>query len=190
MEQINMRLDTIINGQTEIHKELASMQQEMRDFKHHVNQELRDVKQNVVDLTEKVDQLLVRIDNLEKPPLQNTQNPPCLPMSSSSQTSILDLPPEMVEMIIQKITSPQDVGNFSIALVGTRHEKFVMENFLKPQLKIFTSLDLNLKESLKNEGWFEECKDTKLIVRLWKEFKPSLPGIKTFDLDFRHFEYI
>ena len=94
----------------------------------------------------------------------------------SYQTNILDLPPEMVEKIIQKITSPQDVGNFSIALVGTRHEKFVMENFLKPQLKIFASLDLNLKRSLKNEGWFEECEDTKLIVRLWKEFKPSLPG--------------
>ena len=173
-----MRLDTIINGQTEIHKELASMQQEMRAFKHHVNQELRDVKQNVVDLTEKVDQLLVRIDNLEKPPLQNTQNPRLL-MSSSSQTSILDLPPEMVEMIIQKITSPQDVGNFSIALVGTRHEKFVLGDFLKPQLKIFASLDLNLKRSLKNEGWFEECKDTKLIVRLWKEFNPSLPLVVT-----------
>ena len=147
-----MRLDTIINGQAEILK----AQKEMQAFQCQVNQELRDVKQNVVDLTEKVDQLLVRIDNLEKPPLQNTQNPPCLPMSSSSQTSILDLPPEMVEMIIQKITSPQDVGNFSIALVGTRHEKFVMENFLKPQLKIFASLDLNLKRSLKNGGWSEE----------------------------------
>ena len=98
----------------------------------------------------------------------------------SYQTSILDLPPEMVEKIIQKFTSPQDVINCSIALVGTRHEKFVMENFLKPQLKIFASLDLNLKRSLKNEGWFKECEDTKLIVRLWKEFKPSLPGIKTF----------
>ena len=88
----------------------------------------------------------------------------------------MDLPSEMVEKIIQKFTSIQDVINCSIALVGTRHEKFVMENFLKPQLKIFASLDLNLKESLKNEGWFEECKDTKLILRLWKEFKPSLPG--------------
>ena len=160
MEQIKIQLDTIINGQTEILKEL------------------RDVKQNVVDLTEKVDQLSVRIDAFEgkKPPLQNTQNPRLL-MSSSSQTSILDLPPEMVEMIIQKITSTQDVTNCSIALVGTRHEKFVMENFLKPQLKIFASLDLNLKESLKNEGWFEECQDVILIVRLWKEFKPFLPGI-------------
>ena len=157
MEQLKIQLDTIINGQTEILKEL------------------RDVKQNVVELTEKVDELLVRINTLEKHPLQNNQNPRLL-MSPSSPTSILDLPPEMVEMIIQKITSPQDVGNFSIALVGTRHEKFVMENFLKPQLKIFASLDLNLKESLKNEGWFEECEDTKLIVRLWKEFKPSLPG--------------
>ena len=106
----------------------------------------------------------------------------------SSQTSIL--PPEMVENIIQKFTSIQDVINFSIALVGTRHEQFVIQNYLKPQLKIFASLDLNLKRSLKNEGWSEECEDTKLIVRLWKEFKPSLPGINTFDLDFIHFEYI
>ena len=99
----------------------------------------------------------------------------------SYQTSFLDLPPEMVEKIIQKFTSTHDVINCSIALVGTRHEKFVMENFLKPQLKIFASLDLNLKQSLKNVGWFEECEDTKLIVRLWKEFKPSLPGINTFN---------
>ena len=170
-----MRLDTIINGQTEIHKELASMQQEMRDFKHHVNQELRDVKQNVVDLTEKVDQLLVRIDALEKPPLQNTPNQCCI-SPRSSQTSILDLPPEILEMVFQNFTSTQDVENCSIALAGTRHEEFVTQNYLKPQLKIFASLDLNLKESLRNEGWFEECKDTKLIIRLWKEFKPSLPG--------------
>ena len=92
------------------------------------------------------------------------------------QTSFLDLPPEMVEKIIQKFTSIQDVINCSIALVGTRHEEFVMEDFLKPQLKIFASLDRNLKKSLKNEGWFEECEDTKLIVRLWREFQPSLPG--------------
>ena len=101
----------------------------------------------------------------------------------SYQTNILDLPPEMVEKIIQKFTSIQDVTNCSIALAGTRHEEFVTQKFLKPQLnylksqlKIFASLDLNLKESLKNEGWFEECEDTKLIIRLWKEFQPSLPG--------------
>ena len=92
------------------------------------------------------------------------------------QTSILDLPPEMVEKIIQKFTSTQDVTNCSIALVGTRHEKFVKENFLKPQLKIFAFLDHNLYRSLINEGWFDECQDTKLIARLWKKFQPTLPG--------------
>ena len=102
----------------------------------------------------------------------------------SYQTSILDLPPEMVEKIFHKFTSPQDVTNFSLALVGTRHEKFVMGDFLKPQLNIFASLDLNLKESLKNEGWFEECEDKKLIIRLWKEFKPSLPGKIILNLTF------
>ena len=58
MEQIKIQLDTIINGQTEIRKE-------MQAFQCQVNQELRDVKQNVVILTEKVDQLLIRICHLE-----------------------------------------------------------------------------------------------------------------------------
>ena len=95
----------------------------------------------------------------------------------SSQANILYLPPEMVERIIKKFTTTQDVTNFSIALVGTRHEKFVMENFLKPQLKIFASLDLNLNKPFRNEGWFKECEDTKLIVKLWKKFKPFLPSM-------------
>ena len=113
----------------------------------------------------------------------------------SYQTNILDLPPEMVEKIIQKFTSIQDVTNCSIALAGTRHEEFVTQKFLKPQmnylksqLKIFASLDLNLKESLRKEGMprykIGECQDTKLIVRLWKEFKPSLPGKIILNLTF------
>ena len=66
----------------------------------------------------------------------------------SYQTSIL--PPEMVEKIIKKSTSIQDVINFSLALVGTRHEEFVTQNFLKPQLKIFASLP-SLNDCLRNE---------------------------------------
>ena len=92
----------------------------------------------------------------------------------SYQTSIL--PPEMVEKIIQNFTSIQDVTNFSIALVGTRHEKFAMENFLKPQLKNFATLP-SLNESLRNEGWVEECQDTKLILRLFKEYRPILSSM-------------
>ena len=98
----------------------------------------------------------------------------------SSQKSILDLPTEIFEMIFQRISATKDVENCSIVLAGTRHEKFVMEHFLKPQLNIFASLDVNLNKSLKNEGWFEECQDTKLIVRLWKEFKPVLPSMYLF----------
>ena len=98
----------------------------------------------------------------------------------SSQTSILILPPEILKMIFQKFTATQDVENCSIAFAGTRHEEFVTQKFLKQQMKNFASLDLNLKESLKNEGWFEECEDTKLIIQLWKEFKPSLPGINIY----------
>ena len=110
--------------------------------------------------------------------------------------TIENLPLELIdnpiteEPSIFKNLDETDIIKCSEALIGTIHEGFVTQKFLKPQLNIFASLDLNLKESLKNEGWFEECEDTKLIVKLWNEFKPSLPGINIFDLDFIHFEYI
>ena len=94
----------------------------------------------------------------------------------SSQKSILDLPTEIFEMIFQRISATKDVENCSIVLAGTRHEKFVMEHFLKPQLNIFASLDVNLNKSMKNMGWFQECQDIRLIARLWKKLKP-LKGI-------------
>ena len=92
-----------------------------------------------------------------------------------------NLPLELVdnpideEPSIFKNLDETDILNCSIALIGTIHEEYVTQKFLKPQLKIFASLP-SLNESLRNEGWFEECQDTKLIVRLWKKFKPYLPG--------------
>ena len=100
----------------------------------------------------------------------------------NKMATIENLPQELIansiaeEPSIFDYLNHTDKVNFSIALAGTIHEEFVTEKFLKPQLKIFASLDLKLKESLRNEGWFEECEDTKLIIHLWKEFKPSLPG--------------
>ena len=94
----------------------------------------------------------------------------------SPQRSILDLPREILEMIFQKFSVTQDVSNCSIAFAGTIHEEYVTHMFLKPQLKIFASLDVILNKSLKNEGWFEECQDSNLIERLWKEFNPSAQG--------------
>ena len=96
--------------------------------------------------------------------------------------TIENLPLELIdnpiaeEPSIFKNLDETDIINCSEALIGTRYEEYVTQKFLKPQLKIFASLDLNLKESLKNEGWSEECKNTKLMIHLWKEFKPSLPG--------------
>ena len=109
--------------------------------------------------------------------------------------TIENLPLELIdnpiaeEPSIFKNLDETDILNCSEALIGTRFEQYVTQKFLKPQLKIFASLDLSLKESLRNEGWFEECEDTKLITHLWKEFKLCLPGKNTFDLYFRHFEY-
>ena len=120
----------------------------------------------------------------------------------SSQTSIKDnlkifkmatienLPLELIdnpiaeEPSIFKYLNETDILNCSVALAGTRFEQYVTQKFLKPQLKIFASLP-SLNESLRNEGWFEECEDTKLIIRLWKEFKPSLPG-KIFLINIRY----
>ena len=95
--------------------------------------------------------------------------------------TIENLPLELIdnpiaeEPSIFKNLNETDIINCSEALIGTRYEEYFAQKFLKPQLKIFASLS-SLNESLRNEGWFEECEDTKLIVRLWKEFKASLPG--------------
>ena len=92
--------------------------------------------------------------------------------------TIENLPQELIdnpiaeEPSIFKNLDETDIINCSEALIGTIHEGFVSQKFLKPQLNIFASLDVHLKESLENEGWFQECQDIKLIARLWKEFKP------------------
>ena len=104
--------------------------------------------------------------------------------------TIENLPLELIdnpiaeEPSIFKNLDETDILNCSEALIGTRFEQYVTQKFLKPQLKIFASLDPSLKEFLENEGWFKECEDTKLIVRLWKESKPSLPGKININLTF------
>ena len=80
------------------------------------------------------------------------------------------------EPSIFKNLNETDIINCSEALIGTRYEEYVTQKFLKPQLKIFASLP-SLNESLRNEGWFEECQDTKLILRLFKEYKTILPSM-------------
>ena len=103
--------------------------------------------------------------------------------------TIENLPLELIdnpiaeEPSIFKNLDETDIINCSEALIGTIHENYFTQKFLKPQLKIFASLP-SLNESLRNEGWFEECEDTKLIIHLWKEFKPSLPGKIILNLTF------
>ena len=92
--------------------------------------------------------------------------------------TIENLPLELIdnpiaeEPSIFKNLNETDIIKCSEVLIGSIHEEYVTQKFLRPQLNVFATLDLNLKESLRNEGWFEECEDTKLIIRLWKEFKP------------------
>ena len=97
--------------------------------------------------------------------------------------TIENLPQELIdnpfaeEPSIFKNLNETDIINCSEALIGTKYEEYFAQKFLKPQLKIFAAMDLNLKESLRNKGWFKECEDTKLIIQLWKEFKPCLPSM-------------
>ena len=99
--------------------------------------------------------------------------------------TIENLPLELIdnpiaeEPSIFKNLDETDIINCSEALIGTIHENYFTQKFLKPQLKIFASLP-SLNESLSNEGWFEECQDTKLILRLFKEYKPILPSMYPF----------
>ena len=90
---------------------------------------------------------------------------------------LLDNPIAEEPSLFKYILNKTDILNCSEALIGTRHEEYVTQKFLKPELKRFASLNVHLKESLENEGWFQECQDFKLIARLWRKFKPSLPGI-------------
>ena len=83
------------------------------------------------------------------------------------------------EPSIFKNLDETDILNCSVALAGTRFEQYVTQKFLKPQLKIFASLP-SLNESLRNEGWFEDCQETKLILRLFKQYKPILPSMYHF----------
>ena len=96
---------------------------------------------------------------------------------------LIDNPIAEESSLFKYILNKTDILNCSEALIGTRHEEYVTQKFLKPQLKIFATLP-SLNNSLKNEGWFEGCEDTKLIVKLCKEFKPSLPG-KIFLINIR-----
>ena len=86
-----------------------------------------------------------------------------------------NFPPEIILNIFEYLNEI-DILNCSVALLGTRNGEFVTQTYLKPQLKIYACLDLNLKRSLKNAGWSQECQDSKLIAKLWKDFKPFLPG--------------
>ena len=93
--------------------------------------------------------------------------------------TIENLPIELVDnsieeepSIFKNFNNETDIINCSEAFIGTRYEEYVTQKFLKPKMKIFATLP-SFNESLKNEGWFEECQDIKLIVRLWKKFKPS-----------------
>ena len=76
--------------------------------------------------------------------------------------TIENLPLELIDnpipeepSLFKYILNETDILNCSEALIGTRHEEYVTQKFLKPQLKIFASLNVHLKEFplLLNKKW-------------------------------------
>ena len=65
---------------------------------------------------------------------------------------LLDNPIAEEPSLFKYILNETDILNCSEALIGTRHEEYVTQIYLKPQLKIFASLDVLSHCWL---GWWE-----------------------------------
>ena len=56
--------------------------------------------------------------------------------------------------------------------VNKKWQDIVIQYFIRPQLVVFTKLDVEFKKTLYQEGWNENNNESGLIVKLWKKYKP------------------
>ena len=61
--------------------------------------------------------------------------------------------------------------------VNKKWQYIVIQFFIKPQLVVFTKLNMELKKSFYQEGWDETNNDNDLIVKLWTKYQPHKPRI-------------
>ena len=82
------------------------------------------------------------------------------------------LPPEIILEILDHLLCVKDKIDFATALAGTCHESLAVHLFIRPLLIRFAALDINLRLSLREKGWFEDVKDPSLIMEMWLKFCP------------------
>ena len=82
---------------------------------------------------------------------------------------IQDLPLEII-LLIFKHLNLTDILHCSRAYI--KWEGIAVKDFIIPQFQIWITLDPDLKRSLTNKKWIENCDDTALILSLWEEFQP------------------
>jgi len=85
-------------------------------------------------------------------------------------SSVRDLPPEIILIILEYLKSPIDVGNCVTACPDLL-EELAVRHILGPQLCILASLDTNLKKKLKFEGWAKNSTDNGLIMSIWRKME-------------------
>ena len=85
---------------------------------------------------------------------------------------IITLPPEIILDILNLLPCLKDKINFATALAGTCHESLVVYLLIKPHLDRFAVLDINLRLSLRSQGWSEDVKDPSFIMAMWLKFHP------------------
>ena len=94
-------------------------------------------------------------------------------------SSVRDLPPEIILIILEYLESPIDVGNCVTACPDLL-EELAVRHILGPQLCILASLDTNLKKKLKLEGWSKNSTDNGLIMSIWRKME-IYRGVFTFN---------
>ena len=82
------------------------------------------------------------------------------------------LPPEIILKILDHLPCLKDKIDFATALAGTCHESLLVHLFIRPHLVRFAALDINLRLSLRAEGWSENVTDPSFIMAMWLRFRP------------------
>ena len=96
--------------------------------------------------------------------------------------NINKLPIEVL-VVIFKDLSLHDVINNCMRTCH-RWQSIIAAFILPKQLCTFANLDPGLKRDLSKDGWFENCEDNELILRLWTMYRTRLlKGMIHFEIE-------
>ena len=91
-----------------------------------------------------------------------------IPFTKNLPAGILDLPIEILILIFQEL-SIHDIENCS--RTSRLWQAVVAEFFFKGHLKMLAENDEGIKKGLNENEWTEDCKDVRLITRMYFKFK-------------------